>query len=449
VKRHKPGITKIMIIIMFLGLIPPLLSGCWGFQEIDQTGFILFLGLDRGKENKLTWTAQVALPQQISGGGGGGSGMKSQSGSSSAMHQQGVATISVESPTFTGALNMMNIFLDRKLSLKHLKTVVFSEPLAREGVITYLGVMAREPEFRRSVLIAVCRNVSAKDLLENNIRVLETNPAKYSELITEFSRYSGYIPAQPQFFYFYNNSKSNDGDPISLLVGLPRPVPQGEGPPVSDEEWVSDGAYYPGQLPRSGGNTLEILGAAVFQDDRLVGEINGDEMTGLMLIRGTFGQANISLADPIFPKKMIGVNLSLYRKPQIKVDLSGSVPQIQIKIYVEGSLLGMQTTEVNYEEKANRLVLESAINQRLQTMMETVVYRSQNEFQADILHLGKIAKRQFWTVQEWEDYNWLNRQFLKAEITVEVQSRIRLFGLLHEVKPLAREQNGKDNLNSE
>ena len=54
-----------------------------------------------------------------------------------------------------------------------------------------------------------------------------------------------------------------------------------------------------GRNGRTGGNSLEILGAAVFRDDRLVGEINGDEMTGLMLIRGTFGQANLSLADPL------------------------------------------------------------------------------------------------------------------------------------------------------
>lgn len=441
-KPFQVRLVELVSFLLLLTLFPAVFSGCWGFQEIDETAFVLNLGLDRGIENKLTWTAQVAIPREIAGSGGSGGGDEGGGGAKKGPDRgpsQGVATISVDSPTFTGAVNMMDIFLDRRISLKHLKTVIFSEPLAREGIMTYLGVMAREPEFRRSVIIAVSRNVTAKALLENNTRIIETNPAKHSEIITEFARFSGYIPAQPQFFYFYDTAKSLSGDPVCILAGLERKVPQGEGPPVFGDEWVSDGAYYPGQIPRSGGNGIEITGAAVFQDDRLVGEINGDEMTGLMLIRGTFNQANISLADPLFPDKMLGVNLRMFRNPQIKVDLSGPVPWIRVKVYLEGALTGMQTTQVNYEEPLNRLVLEEAINRRIQAMMETVTYRAQHEFQADILHLGKYVKHQFWTYPVWVEYNWLEEKFPQAEISLEVQTHMRRFGLLHEVKPLSRE----------
>ena len=100
--------------------------------------------------------------------------------------------------------------------LKTLKDGSFSEPLAREGIMTYLGVMAREPVWR-SVIIAVSQGVSAKTLLENNRRTMETNPAKHADIITEFARYTGYIPAQPQFFYFYNTAKSLAGS--GLLAG--------------------------------------------------------------------------------------------------------------------------------------------------------------------------------------------------------------------------------------
>ncbi len=439
-QRLKTKLANSIGLFLLLSLFPALLTGCWGFQEIDETAFILNLGLDRGTENKLTWTAQVAIPRQIAGGSSGGGGGINTKEDHTQETNQGVATISVESPTFTGAINMMTTFFDRELSLKHLKTVIFSEPLAREGIMTYLGVMAREPDLRRSVIVAVSRKVSAKTLLENNHRTIETNPAKHAEIITEFAQKTGYIPAQPQFTYFYNAAKSLNGDPICLLAGLERKVPEGEGPPVSGEEWVSDGAYYPGQLPRTGGNGIEIIGAAVFQDDRLVGEINGDEMTGLMLIRGTFSQANISLADPFFPDKLIGVNLKLHRTPQIKIDLSGPVPRVQIQVYLDGSMLGTQTIAVNYEEPENRVILEEAINQRMLKMMETVTYRAQHEFQADILHLGKVVKRQFWTFQAWKEYNWKEDKFPEAEINIEVQTKVRRFGLLHEVVPLGRER---------
>lgn len=424
--------NRTVALLLLICVFPTFFSGCWSYQEVDETGFILFLGLDRGVENKLTWSAQVAKPRVIVGAAGGNGGMSSPEND-----VQSIVNVSVEAPTFTAAMTMMNIFLDRRLSLKHLKVIVFSEELAREGMMTYLGVMGRYPEFRRSVIVAVCRGITARELLENNNRVLEVNPAKHAEMVTAFSQFTGFIPAQPQFHYFYNDAKADDADPVCLMVGLRRETPQGEGPPVTGEEWISEGAYYAGELPRSGGNNVEIIGAAVFQNDRYVGDINGDQMTGLMLIRGTFNETNLSIEDPFDPSKMLAFNLTAYRSPQFQVDLSGPVPRIHVIVRLEGTLLGSQNLSVGFEEESNRLILEAIINQQLEGFMADIIDRAQNEFQADILHLGKIVKHKFLTIQQWREYDWLGTQFPQAIITAEARTRIRYFGLLHETAPLA------------
>jgi hypothetical protein len=42
-------------------------TGCWGFREVDEEAFIMILGLDKGKENLLVLTAQIAVPRGMGG----------------------------------------------------------------------------------------------------------------------------------------------------------------------------------------------------------------------------------------------------------------------------------------------------------------------------------------------------------------------------------------------
>ena len=50
------------------------LGGCYGYHEVDESAYILALGLDRGRENIVSVTAQVAVPRNIAGGAEGGGG---------------------------------------------------------------------------------------------------------------------------------------------------------------------------------------------------------------------------------------------------------------------------------------------------------------------------------------------------------------------------------------
>lgn len=425
--------TLTALMLLLVGISTTLLAGCWDYLEIDETGIILALGIDKGKENKLSLTARIAVPRVFTGG----ASPESSGGSNG---KRPVEVVTVEAPTFTGALNMMNTFISLRLSLKHVKTVVFSEEIAREGIMTYLAVMARYPEFRRSVFITVCRNVTAREYLNSNFPVFESNPAKDAELLRLSSTYTNLIPAEPYFHFFYNDAKGYDADPTCHLISLQRDLPPGEGPQIQGEEWRSEGRYYPGELPRQGGNPRELLGTAVFRGDRLVGEINGDETTALKLVRNTFKRAEISFEDPQNPGKMVALKLHRRKAPTFEIDLSGPVPRVHITVYLEGALIGVQASGINYEEPYNRLILEKAASDYLKKTIDKLIFRSQNAFRADILHVGKYVKHHFPTVQAWRDYRWLEERFPVAEITSEVQINIRTFGLKRKNEPLPRQE---------
>ena len=210
---------------------------------------------------------------------------------------------------------------------------------------------------------------------------------------------------------------------------------------VRPDGWVGAGAYFPGELPRSGGDTREFIGGAVFRDDRFVGEINGDGMTALKIIRGTIETFTLSIEDPIIPDKMLSISLRFPKTPRKRVDLSDEIPRLHITVYPEGNLVGVQSSGVNYEEPYNTEILEEAINRQLNTFMETLIGQAQHEFQADILNFGKTVKRYFRTQGEWEAYDWLNSRFPHAKITVETHTKLRGFGLLRKNAPLSRENS--------
>lgn len=413
---------KVLVILMVLFSLLPL--GCWDYQEIDETAFVLVLGLDKGKENKLTVTAQIAVPRNL--GGSALSGMGGAGGQT-----ETTEVVSVEAPTFSAALNMMNAFVNRRISLKHVKSVVFSEELAREGTLTYLAVIGRFPEFRRSVFIAVARGISARELLESNKPVFESNPAKYVELATLAARFTAFSPLQPQFHYFYNAAHSQGADPVGILVATKRQTPQGEGPPLQGT-WRSEGDYYSGELPRTGGNTPELIGAALFKGDILVGEINGDEMTGLMILRNTFEQAFVSTPDPLEPELMTAVNVHMYTAPTIKIDVSEPIPKIYIKVMLEGDVLGIQSHS-NFEDPRFRYLLENALAQRIKLDIIKLLQKTQ-DLGVDSAWLGKKAKKHFLTTKQWEDYHW-KEVFPQAPIEVEVIVNLRRFGLMRESAP--------------
>ncbi|NPV90297.1 MAG: Ger(x)C family spore germination protein [Firmicutes bacterium] len=412
----------LLTLLLFLVNLFPL--GCWDYQEVDETAYVLVLGFDKGKENKLTVTAQIAAPRRIAGGGAGG--MPSQEGGPAGAKTTEVVT--AEAPTAVASFNMLNTFVNRRISMKHTKVVVFSEELAREGLLPFLRVIGRYPEFRRNIFIGVARGVSARELLEKNQPVLEINPSKYVELATLASKYTGLSMTQPFLNRYYNAVYSLGSEPAAIMWGLKRQTPPGEGTPIQHPYgWRSEGDYLSGAIPRSGGNPVEQIGSALFKGDKMVGEITGDQTTAMVMMRNQLNQSLYSLPDPLEPQLVDMVSILQRRPPKFKIDVSEPVPKISIQIPLEGYVEGIQGHS-NYEDPSFRPILEEAVAERITRDVVGLLQKTQ-ALGIDTLGIGTRAKVHFLTWQEWVDYNW-NEVYPQASIDVKVIVNLHSFGLL-------------------
>lgn len=396
------------------------LAGCWSYREPDDTAWVMAVGLDRGRENDLTVSLQIAVPANISGGeaGGGGGGMK-----------DAVEVISVEVATLQEGLELSRAWVDRRVDLSHTKFVVFGRALAEEDVGSFLGVLTRFREFRPTVKVAVA-NGRAEDLLRAAKPLLESSPAKYWELLAEGWAASEFIPLDG-LRRLNIDAKSPGGAPGAILVAVAREKKNG----TPDGGVKEEDLLIAGTIPRRGGPEVDIMGYAIFDKGRMIGVLNAGESTIRKAIRGTFRSSLRSVDDPLNPDKLIVLQVVPREPPQVDIRIGeDGLPRVAVMIPLEGDIQSIESGE-NYERPERLALVEQAVEEAFQRDARAALDKAQSEFGVDIFSLGFRAKRLFPTWQAWDDFNW-DEKFPEAEISIEIDFKVRRVGLIRETVPL-------------
>lgn len=410
------AISAILVLVLILS--PLTTAGCWDKRELEDQAFAQVIGVDHTPRGVLL-TVMFAIPRNLAAGGGGGGG-----GGGGETFQ----VTSVESPSVFAALNLFNVYLDRRVNLMHAKTLVIGEEEARTGVATSLGAFMRYREVRRTVNIVVSRGRAA-DLIRSYKTIIEANSAKWFEEMSLLYTFTGLTP-KSQYHQFLIAMESHAFNPVAVLAGVKGKDPQTD--PDEERRDVlgksrTEANFLAGDMPREGGQPIEFLGAAVFRGDKMVGDLTGDETRMLLMMRGEFRRAFMAFEDPLAKGKFIPIDIRQGSLPVVKVDLSGEKPRILVKLSLEGDNLGIQSG-INYAEsnrlriKLNRHI-EETIKERA---METV--RRVQQYKSDVFGFGSKAQRYFATWDEWVKYGWADR-FPEAVIEVEVAFSIRRVGM--------------------
>lgn len=404
-------------ILLALLLLSP--AGCYDYSEPDEKAWVLALGLDKGRQNVLTVTAVIAVPKNIAGGGGG---QPAPGGGG----QGGFITVSLETETLLSALELLNAVVDRQADLSHNKWFVFSRELAEEGIGKYFAPIARFYQFRRTSSVIVCQGRAGEFLAKGRPK-LEDNVGKYYELMHRGWRFTEFIPFD-NFHHFYIKSSSPGIEPVAVLAAL-----EHKGPVYETGAPKTMGRYQAGRIPREGGGNIEIMGGAVFRAGKMLGTLNGDQVGVQKMFNGTFKRTIVDLPDPEHPDQYIILEVEPRQGPEVGVQILDGYPRITASLKLEGDIISIQSGE-NYTRPERLPDLERAVEEALLENVNNTVAKSQ-ELGADFLGFGLHAKKLFRTWPEWEAYNW-EEKYPLAEVTVNVDYRIRRSGLLHEMEPL-------------
>lgn len=419
---------------LFLMMSLIFLSGCYDSREIDETGYVIALGIDKGgTEHDLRYTFQFSNPLAAGGGdeGGGAGGDstdKSREQTDGVVWDSGnptVTNVTIEAADYYIAGNLLHNFMSKRPNLSHIKLIVFSADLARDGILDQSRLLMQEREIRPNTHIAVARS-SAEAFLKSVNPKLEVNTAKYYELLTEEDAMV-YAPSI-ELREFVDSMTGKARSPVLPLAGVSGfkeslETVQTAFDDTQTAESVGKVYFAAGEIPRLSDVKSEMIGMTIFHDEKMIAEMNGEEAMLYRLLCGDVKTAFFSVPDLEEPEKNITFQIWMNKKPRYQVEMKDKLPQICIDMDVNANFMGAQLGDSYWDYDK----LEQYAKQMLHTELSCFLEKICREYRTDILGFGSVAKRQCYTWQQWEQMNW-QECYGNAEFNLNMQLKIRRGG---------------------
>lgn len=384
------------------------LPGCWGIRETNEMGFVLVTGVDRGEENLVKLTFQLAIPEPLGEEGG-------------ALRAE-TEVVSVESASLFGAQQLINTFISKHITLIHNTAVIVSEEIAQEGLGKYINPLIRSREIRRTNYLLVVKGKASDFIEKNKGLIFEKFPSRQFDTLMSSAGLTGII-LDTDIHFFYRGLKSPGRQPTLALAGVQKDREDKDevAKEKSDEEKVrTEMAYLPGEIPRQGGNKICLIGQAVFKNDKLVGFLDGAETRYYQMVTGMFRRSVFSFKEPVqHGEGLITMRIKKEHKPQIRIRMNEQETVIEVKLFLSGEILSIQSG-INYEQGILKKDLETEINAVISREIMALIKKTQEEYGSDIFGFGEYSRGHFATWQDWVNYAWLEQYpFCAVEVFVD------------------------------
>lgn len=386
------------------------LTGCWDHKELDQKAYVIGIGLDKHEvEGKVKVTYMIANPEVGSQQSGGGNNEPAQE------------IITLVADDFISSRNTANTVVAKEISYDLLRVIIISEDFARDpNFIRWIYSAAKDREIKRSTQLIVTKEEAAK-FITNNKPKLETRPHKFFEFMLERGKETGMIP-DTDLNDFYRITES-DADLFLAIYATTEKEETGSSK-MSDDDLLAGEIHIEGET-----NDAEFIGSAVFKEGIMIGKITGEETRISSLLDETWETEDIrtTFQDPFDDRYRISARISKIRKNHFEFKQKYGRPIIEIKVPLFIEVLS-DPSMINYaKNKKKMLELKSAITKTIEEKMTQYIIRTQKEFKGETFHLSIPIRKEFGTLQEFRDFDWM-KSYPDAEVKVNVDIRFGEFG---------------------
>lgn len=390
---------KFSCVLIALIAISLLLCGCYDSREIDETAYLIALGIDAADSGGFTYTLQFSAPlATVEGGGGGGGGEEEKKNAT-------VTNLSISAPDFYTAKNMTNNFLSKSINMSHLKLIVFSKAVDEHGFLHHSRFLLREREIRPHTAVAVTAG-KAKGYLEAVNPRLEANTAKYYELMALRSN-NVYSPNK-KLSRFVDEIRSSDG--ISVL-----PVAH-SGEKIDDENpleitapWVNTSDF------EVHSKEAGLQGMAIFKNGKIISVDTGSGGMLYNIITGGIKNCTVSLKNPYAENEILSFGVNIPEAASYKIDNKKKPCRITVNQGFDVDFYG-GTLPTGFKDNGQVYAFAKGCFQK--AFSEFFYDLSRNK-KADIINLDKYFRMQFLTENSPELSDW-SKIFETAEFEFNI-----------------------------
>lgn len=383
------------IILQVIGIlfICLLLAGCWDKRELNELAIATAISIDK-RDDKFHVAAQVVIPTELS--------MKGGTGSSP------VTLYEASGESINEAIRKLTKVTPRYIYLGHLRVVVISEDLAKEGIGATVDFLSRGWELRSDFYLIVSKESDAKEIL-NVQTALEKIPADelFNILHTSEAHYASTVAVT---FFKMKTNLERDGKQ-GVLTGVQILGDPSIGSSKGNVETI---------VPEA---KIQFEELAIFKGDKLVGWLNEKESRGY---NGVINQVKNSIGLITCPD---GGNISVGIKKfdsKMKSKKIRNNPGIELKVDIVANL-GEINCDIDLTKLANVNMLEKEFAKMVKEDIQKTIEVVQQKYRTDIFGFGATIYKQ--SPEEWKKLkeNW-DEVFVELPVNIKVNTQISHFG---------------------
>ncbi|CAM4013076.1 Ger(x)C family spore germination protein [Lederbergia lenta] len=385
----------------------PFLSGCWDSLDIEKRATVLGLAIDKidsdslnedhithfpntlpnSDQEMIRLTAQISVPGRIplgpqSGGGGG--------------EQEPVWVVTANGHTLEDALLNLQQELADELFLGHLRIIVISEELAKEGIERFNDYLRRQPEVRRTAWMAVSQEEAAKYM--EVAPKLERVPTLYLTYMVKNAVDLGKFP-KGDIGIFWRSLSSKGQD-----------------------------AYLP-YLKIKGSQNIEMKGLSFFKDDKMKGIIDPIEIGSYMSVLG-YSEGGYGAFIKVPGTEESVLVRAVRRKSRMKSTIKNGKPVIRIKIQYESEIVENENDTIKLDNSKLLRQIEKKATKDVTNSLNNLIRKMQEE-ESDIFGFGEQIRAKhptYWRKKIKSKENW-RKVYKDLEVHVDMNTHIRQVGM--------------------
>ncbi len=338
--------------------------------------------------------------------------------------------------------------------------------MLNNGISTEIYSLINNEEVRptSNLIVSKC---SAYDYLNNSNPNLEKLTTQYYETFAITGRFTGYF-SNITIGDFYNNMSAKYCDSTAILGGLNSTARKQNSEKSSESSGGtgSGGSSSGGSSGLGGGSSggsssqtinqnnseqdsenqkdvitnpedlvagtssivgdrgTENFGIAVFDKDKLCGELTAVESICHLLIQNKIDSCIVSIDNPISEKEEEKIELQVFPRENTKIDinLKNDKPNITINIKLDADIMTLNEN-INYETNEVLTKISNATKDYLKNQFNDYLNKVTKEYNVDIDYFCTKAPAHFLTISEWENYNW-DEKFKNAEFDVNIDVNV-------------------------
>ncbi len=376
------------------------LCGCYDSKEIDETAYIIALGIDKAGSSGFNYTFQFSAPLATTNHEGGGGEKEGDS-----KENPTVRNVVINAPDFYTAKNLTNNFLSKTVDMSHLKLIVFSASVDQNGFSQHSQFMLREREVRPHTAVALS-TATAEEFLKSINPELEANTAKYYELMSLRSN-NVYSPTK-RLSDFVDEISSESG--VSCLpTASPGGVAQPSAIQSSANGWISIGDT------NIKSQKALMQGMAVFKKGQPAAVLDGNFAMIYNILNRDIKSCIITLKNPRLKDSFLSFRLNIPHPAEYSLDNTKKPCHIKISQGFDIEFFGnnLPSGFSSYDE------LFSFADRSITQQISEYFYELSRGCRADIMKIGDSFKKSFLTSEKFLTSSW-ESMFTSAEFDVDI-----------------------------